>query len=191
MVENPTTAAFWDQAAHETLAGRESYAADAGAVWCSEGFRTFGPELLEPLKAGQRLLELGCGHGIVLKEISKLHPHVHLTGLDFSAGQLCLAETLLSAGAANLIQADLNVGLPQHLGSFDLVLSVFGALDFIRVVPRGLEDCFNLLLPGGRFVAVTSKMDDVVRAALQLTNATVLLQERLSGGRGVLKLGYA
>jgi cyclopropane fatty-acyl-phospholipid synthase-like methyltransferase len=190
LVENRTTAAFWDQVAYETLVGRERYAWDAGVVWCSDGFRTFGLEMLA-LEDGQRVLEVGCGHGIALKEISKRHPNVHLTGLDFSAGQLRLAETILSADVAVLVQADLNVGLPQHLGSFDLVLSVFGALDFIRVVPRGLEDCLDLLLPGGRFVAITSKMDDLVRAARQLTNATVLLQEHLSGGRGVLKLGYA
>ena len=37
----------------------------------------------------QNLLDLGCGTGLELDEIFKIHPHIHVTGIDLTKAMLC------------------------------------------------------------------------------------------------------
>ena len=37
----------------------------------------------------QNLLDLGCGTGLELDEIFKIHPHIHVTGIDLTEAMLC------------------------------------------------------------------------------------------------------
>ena len=66
-----------------------------------------------PLKAGMRVLEIGCGPGVAAREIVRLWPDVHVLGIDRSASAIRLAV----AGALALprIRAALVRGGPLYV----------------------------------------------------------------------------
>jgi ubiquinone/menaquinone biosynthesis C-methylase UbiE len=70
------------------------------------------------LKTARRVLEVGCGTGAILRELSA--PALH--GLDLEAGSL--AECRVHAPAASLTQGDAHI-LPYPDGSFDIVYCHF------------------------------------------------------------------
>lgn len=99
---------------------------------------------LQPL----RILDIGCGTGRLLEQVSTLWPSTELYGLDLAEGMLQQANERLG-GRAVLTHADAE-RLPFADGYFDLVVSssTFQWLE-------QLEGCFGevhrVLAPGGRF----------------------------------------
>lgn len=108
------------------------------------------------LRAGQTLVELGCGRaGYGLAAIAQ--PEALLIGVDFSAGALRAAEAAAGridlVGRATFRQADsTRTGLAD--GSAGVVLCV-GAFHFADPGDAARE-CRRLLKPGGRMVMTTS-----------------------------------
>jgi ubiquinone/menaquinone biosynthesis C-methylase UbiE len=105
-------------------------------------------------------LDLCCGTGAAMRWIRPLCSE-QIVGVDRSAGMLLEARRRLSddAGQApqRLIRADA-LALPLSR-SFDLV-TCFGAFGHIRAADEGrlVAQVARVLLPGGRFVFVTSEL---------------------------------
>ena len=80
------------------------------------------------LKAGMRVLDVGCGKGFLLYELTQAVPGLEVAGLDISAYAIDAAKEevkpFLSVGDAK--------ALPYPDASFDLVLSL-GALHNLKV----------------------------------------------------------
>ena len=51
------------------------------------------------LHAGERVLDVGCGTGVVARLAAKKVAPGHVTGVDFNAGMLAVARCVLSEGA--------------------------------------------------------------------------------------------
>lgn len=72
------------------------------------------------LRAGDRILDVGCGKGFLLYEFTQVVPGVEITGLDISAYAL--------EHAKNEVRENLQLGnaasLPFPDGSFDFVVSI-------------------------------------------------------------------
>ena len=72
------------------------------------------------LKAGSRVLDVGCGKGFLLYELTQVVPGLIVTGLDISAYAI--------ANAKPEVRVTLEVGdakvLPYATGSFDFVYSI-------------------------------------------------------------------
>jgi SAM-dependent methyltransferase len=96
---------------------------------------------------GQRVLDLGCGNGSYLRELSRRHIQAAV-GCDLSFGMLQAAApaTTVCAGAS---------ALPFAPGVFDLILAPH-MLYHVENPAAGVREVRRVLAGGGAFVAVTN-----------------------------------
>jgi len=99
-------------------------------------------ELLAP-RAGERILDLGCGDGALTEKLERLGCRV--VGVDASAAQVAAARARgLEAHVASGEQLDFD-------DEFDAVFSN-AALHWMRQADRVIDGVWRALAPGGRFV---------------------------------------
>lgn len=104
------------------------------------------------LKAGDRVLDLGCGRGRIAAHMSK-YADVHVTGLNIDADQLASARAFASKRKLPLefIQQDFNI-LPLNLESesFDAFYQIH-ALSLCKDLPATFREIYRVLKPGAKF----------------------------------------
>jgi ubiquinone/menaquinone biosynthesis C-methylase UbiE len=105
------------------------------------------------LRAGHRVLDVGCGTGSLLALCKRRHPDVDVTGLDPDPRGLARARRKAArAGVAMRFDQGYADALPYADGSFDRVLS---SLMFHHLEPpdkaKALAEIARVLQPGGRF----------------------------------------
>lgn len=96
-------------------------------------------------------LDVGCGSGTLLEEISTRQPRARLAGVDLSPAMLALARRRLGSRAI-LVVADAG-RLPFRSQGFDLAVSA-SALHYWRDPIATLREIRRVLRPGGR-IAIT------------------------------------
>lgn len=99
------------------------------------------------LRAGEVVLDAGCGTGWLAAGLRRSRPDVTVVGADLSTGMLGRAR---SAGAWPLVQADAGV-LPVADGSVD-VLACRGVLHHLPDVSAALSEWRRVLRPDGAVV---------------------------------------
>jgi ubiquinone/menaquinone biosynthesis C-methylase UbiE len=115
-----------------------------------DGYHTLLDELeseavVRKLSGEMRLLEAGCGTGLVL---SRMAPHAKLAvGVDLSSGMLKKAH----ARALNVVQGSITE-LPFADASFDIVCS-FKVLAHIEAIEQAMRELSRVLRPGGLLLA--------------------------------------
>jgi trans-aconitate methyltransferase len=125
----------------------------ARQVWNAEDYEKHarfvsdlaGPvlEWLQP-QAGERILDLGCGDGVLTEELGRRG--VSVLGVDVS-------ESLLAAAAARGVETRPMDGQKLMFdGEFDAVFSN-AALHWMSDADAVIDGVFRALRPGGRFVA--------------------------------------
>lgn len=92
----------------------------------------------------QRVLEIGCGTGLILEKVARLASRA--LGLDLSLGMLGRARQK----GLEVVQADLRA-LPFKDDSFDTVYS-FKVLAHIDTIGAALEELARVTRPGGTLV---------------------------------------
>lgn len=102
------------------------------------------------LKAGDRVLDIGCGKGFLVKDLMKVCPGLEVFGLDISdyAVRNCEPEVVgrLQVGNAN--------HLPFPDGSFQALLSINTVHNLVRAdCVRALQE-MQRVAPGGGYVQV-------------------------------------
>jgi SAM-dependent methyltransferase len=123
--------------------------------------------------AGQRVLDVACGTGVLTRAVAARAGAQGVTGLDLSPRMLAVAATL----SPNLKwqQGDAEA-LPFPDESFDAVVSQFGLM-FVPNPASALREMMRVLVPGGRLaVAVWASLRETPAYA-----AEVSLVERLAG----------
>lgn len=100
-------------------------------------------ELLDP-RPGERILDLGCGDGVLTKQLKELGCHV--SGVDASP------ELVQAAVAAGVDAAVLDARRLNFVAEFDAVFSN-AVLHWIKEADEVIGRVFTALKPGGRFVA--------------------------------------
>jgi len=133
-----------------------------------------------------RILDLGCGTAEFLKQILERRPLYDAVAIDYSTQMLEQAALKpgLSERNVTFLQRDLNDGIPEDIGQFDLVSS-FSAPHHLRDENKRqlLLQVAEHLKPGGRFLFMDAMFeqydDDVFRQTKnrELNRRT----ERLSG----------
>lgn len=99
-------------------------------------------ELIRPHTAGARVCEVGCGTGLLLKEVAPMASKT--LGIDISRQMLARAETR----GLTVVQGSA-ASLPIPDASFDLVYS-FKVLPHIQNIELVLREIARVLSPGGR-----------------------------------------
>ena len=104
--------------------------------------------------AGLRLLDAGCGGGLVTEPMARLGAHA--VGID--AGDKNIKAAMVHADAVH-VDVDYRVGTVEGLVAagepkFDIVLSL-EVVEHVQDPARFLADCAALLAPGGMMVMAT------------------------------------
>ena len=98
----------------------------------------------EPFARGKRILELGCGTGLILSRLARVASHA--SGIDVSAG---MAEKAKARGL------DVRLGsvteLPYESESFDMVYS-FKVLAHVPDIELALSEAARVTKPGGHLL---------------------------------------
>lgn len=114
-------------------------------------FTQWPPRLirLAELKAGDDILDVGCGTGVLTREISQhVVPNGSVTGLDISESMLGVAR--VKAPEATFYQGNAT-HLPFENESFDVVFCPF-MLMFVPEQSKAIAEMWRVLRPGGRLV---------------------------------------
>jgi cyclopropane fatty-acyl-phospholipid synthase-like methyltransferase len=148
------------QTPDEETAIKETFPADpAESLAHKEGQLAAGEWLIERLRPGARVLDVGCGTGVpTARQLADAG--LDVTGIDVSAGMLELARrevpgaTFLRLGLADVP----DVG-PSR-GGFDAIVAFFSLLMLPRAsIPSALHRLHDLLEPGGYFLLSMDEAD--------------------------------
>jgi ubiquinone/menaquinone biosynthesis C-methylase UbiE len=112
------------------------------------------------VRVGERLLDVGCGTGELLRDTLGRASAAYLAGVDLSLAMLRVARDKVGA-RARLVAADA-AALPFAGASFDIVVSS-SALHEWPDPAACLREMARALAPGGRVVITDWCRDDVVR----------------------------
>lgn len=115
------------------------------------------PELQERLDAGGSILEVGCGTGQHLLQLTRAFPQAHCVGVDIDpTGMRAAAVAVEKAGVADrvtLIEADIASAVDE--GSIDAVAMIEVLHEIAPGFRPGVIDgCYRALRPGGWLLIV-------------------------------------
>lgn len=104
--------------------------------------------LAHRVRPGAEVLSVGCGPGVILNEVSELHPSVRATGIDISADRV---QEAIQKNRENLrlkfVRGDAQA-MPFPSDSFDLVYSRM-LLQYLREKEKAVAEMARVCRPGG------------------------------------------
>jgi len=101
--------------------------------------------------APDRVLDVGCGTGLLLRELARRLPAAtELTGIDAASGMVSQARARVGDPRLNFVPGAAE-RLPFGDAAFDLVISTT-SFDHWADQRAGLAECRRVLAPGGLFV---------------------------------------
>jgi len=101
------------------------------------------------LRAGEEVLDVACGTGVVARLAAKQVASGHVTGLDLNAGMLAVARVVSSDGVSVNWMEGSALDLPFPSGRFDAVLCQLG-LQFFPDQPKALREMRRVVREPGR-----------------------------------------
>lgn len=139
----------WDLYADEYQQTHGEFLGDVGFVWGPEGHREAELRVLgDPV--GRRVLELGSGAGQCARWLRSQGAAAY--GLDLSERQLQHSRRLDEATGVPVPSVCATATtIPFADGSFDIVFSSFGALQFVADADVMVGEVARVLRPGGTF----------------------------------------
>ena len=113
----------------------------------------FTAQVAPALPAQPVMIDLGCGPGLLLRDLGIRYPQATLYGYDVTPAMIAHGQQLATTGARPLLAVHdvMQQGLPQATGTVHLVVmtSVLHVIDEPLPV---LAEIRRILAPGGRFL---------------------------------------
>jgi SAM-dependent methyltransferase len=115
-------------------------------------FARWAVDLIEcaRLRPGQRVLDVGCGTGVVTRMAAQRHPGIRMVGIDRDPAYLAVARSAAGGGAVEWLAADAS-SMPFEDESFEVVLCQ-QALQFFEDRLACLEEMRRVLVDKGTLV---------------------------------------
>lgn len=103
-------------------------------------------------QAGDRVLDVGCGTGFLIREIAAHLRQGHFVGLDLDADLLAAARQLSTGHEIEYVEGSV-YSLPFTDGSFDLVTAEFLICNLAQP-EAAIAECVRVLSVGGHLVCI-------------------------------------
>lgn len=117
------------------------------------------------LRAGERVLDVGCGPGILALEMAHdVGDAGRVCGIDISESMLALAARRCASAPTVNLWASRAEHLPFGDGEFDATVAV-QVLEYVPDVERALAEMHRVLKPGGRAVILDTDWESLVWAS--------------------------
>lgn len=158
---------------HECAYYDERFAIVHDAASARRALREVEDLLGRRLRAGERILDAGCGTGWLAAGLRRARPDLVVIGADLSAGMLGRA---VAAGAWPLVQADATC-LPVADASIDIVVGR-GVLHHLPDVAAALAEWRRVVRPGGAVVLSSEPTPAVDRHGARLVRVLLPLLHR-------------
>ncbi len=110
------------------------------------------------VKSGQKLLDVGCGTGILLETLENNHTDIILAGVDPTQEMLDIAEKRLSKKVR--LEQSYAEKLPFETETVDIIISC-NMFHYVREPNIALKEAMRILKPTGRLV-ITDWCDDYI-----------------------------
>jgi len=138
-------------------------------------YRPVHDAVLEVLHAhpARRILDVGCGTGLLATRAGRTIPGARVVGCDFSRGMLRRAAARRDATATAFVQGDA-LRLPFAAKAFDAVVST-EAFHWFPNQRAAIAEFFRVLAPGGRLLV------GLVNPPFELVSDVARLGSRLLG----------
>ena len=104
-----------------------------------------------------RILDIGTGHGRLLKEIHKLNPNIELYGLDISKAMIEVANTNLLGIQVNLMQG--NIYSTNYEDNFFDLITCTGSFYLWNNPIESLNEVYRILKPNFKAILFETYKD--------------------------------
>ena len=116
--------------------------------------RDYGPihdAVVELIQDGSRVLDVGCGSGVLCRKIKRRRPGARVTGVDFSAYAIERNREMDRDAGIEYVCLDVRTALGALPPAFDVV-TLCETLEHLDEPERVVGAAVGLLRPGGLFV---------------------------------------
>jgi ubiquinone/menaquinone biosynthesis C-methylase UbiE len=114
------------------------------------------------LRAGERVLEVGCGGGFYAHEAAKfVGPKGRVAAIDISADQIAAARERCAAFPWVECQVANAADLPYGEAEFDAAYGV-QVIEYMVDFGKALREMYRVLRPGGRFINLATNFTSIV-----------------------------
>lgn len=96
-----------------------------------------------------RLLDFGCGKGVITEKIHLLRPSYTICGVDISSKALIVAKRRIKTGEFRLIDESQHIPYPNN--TFDIILAS-DVLEHIYDTKTAFRELARVLKPGGTLI---------------------------------------
>ncbi len=107
--------------------------------------------LEEHLQDARRVLSVGCGPGVFLRELAAIRPNAEFIGVDLSAERIHEGEARLRGVPNARIQIGDAQALPFEAGSFDFVFCRF-LMEYLPDKQHAVEEMVRICRDGGKIL---------------------------------------
>lgn len=119
------------------------------------------------LGSGERVLDIGCGDGVLLERLNVRRPEIRVSGVDLSESEIARAASRVPAGNVDELISGSAEALPFAAGAFDAVVSHM-VLMLLPDVAAVIKEVRRVLREGGSFVFLIPRPGNPEEPAAQM-----------------------